>query len=333
MPRAKWEHVSRFELVVPSLGEQRAIAHVLGTLDDKIELNRRMNETLEAMARAIFKSWFVDFDPVIDNALRAGKPIPEEFAARAAARREALDAGKPIVPDRLARLFPDAFEDSEIGPVPKGWPVDQFAGHFAVSKGLSYKGKYLASVGEGLPMHNLNSVYEGGGYKHEGLKWYTGEHKDRHLVSPGDVIVTNTEQGFEFLLIGYAAIVPRAYGDVGLFSHHLYRVRPRPKSPIKPAFIYLLLRTQKYHDTVAGYTNGTTVNMLPKDGLEMPKFAVPEKQLLDRFYGLVHPILERVEFIYEENSALAAIRDMLLPKLLSGEIRVPDAEGFVETQL
>jgi len=73
--------------------------------------------------------------------------------------------------------------------------------------------------------------------------------------------------------------------------------------------------------------------MLPKDGLEMPKFAVPEKQLLDRFYGLVHPILERVEFIYEENSALAAIRDMLLPKLLSGEIRVPDAEGFVETQL
>ncbi|MCD6390283.1 MAG: DUF559 domain-containing protein [Desulfobulbaceae bacterium] len=84
MPRAKWEHVERFTRPRLSLKEQRAIAHILGTLDDKIELNRRMNQTLEAMAQALFKSWFVDFDPVVVNALKAGNPIPEKFAKRAA---------------------------------------------------------------------------------------------------------------------------------------------------------------------------------------------------------------------------------------------------------
>ncbi len=101
MPRAKWEHVGRFELPRLEESEQRAIAHILGSLDDKIELNRRMNQTLEAMARAIFKSWFVDFDPV--RAKAEGRPTG--------------------LPDDIAALFPDSFEDSELGEIPKGWEV------------------------------------------------------------------------------------------------------------------------------------------------------------------------------------------------------------------
>jgi type I restriction enzyme S subunit len=116
------------DILLPPIDEQRAIAHILGTLDDKIELNRRMNETLEAMARAIFKSWFVDFDPVIDNALRAGNPIPSVLAEKAARRRELLSRANAegrdsCFPKHIADLFPDRFVDSELGPIPAGWEV------------------------------------------------------------------------------------------------------------------------------------------------------------------------------------------------------------------
>jgi len=170
---------------IPPLPEQKAIAHILGTLDDKIELNRRMNETLEGMARALFKSWFVDFDPV--RAKMDGRPVPGLDAATAA-------------------LFPDGFEHVEGELVPRGWKVERLRDHIEATKGLSYNGAGLSDFG--FPLHNLNSVYEGGGYKHEGIKYYVGEHKERHLIRPGDVIVANTEQGHDCLLLGYAAMVP-----------------------------------------------------------------------------------------------------------------------------
>jgi type I restriction enzyme S subunit len=164
----------------PPLDQQERIGQILGSLDDKIEVNRRTNETLEAMARTLFRSWFVDFDPV---------------RAKANGRRpHGLDAAN-------AALFPAAFEDTPLGPIPKGWKVEPFGSHTDAVKGLSYKGDGLADAG--MPLHNLNSVYEGGGYKYEGIKFYTGEYKERHVIKPGDVIVTNTEQGHDLLLIGY----------------------------------------------------------------------------------------------------------------------------------
>ncbi len=286
----------------PQISEQRAIAAILGALDDKIELNRRMNATLEGIARALFKSWFVDFDPV---------------RAKAEGRR---------MKDEIAALFPDALVDSELGEIPRGWRVTNLGKQVNAAKGLSYKGEHLCHEGEGLPLHNLNSVYEGGGYKFEGMKWYSGEYKERHLLEPGDVIVTNTEQGFEFLLIGYAAIVPKHFGPKGLFSHHIYRLRPRKDSYLPPWFFYLLLRTSHFHQIVAGYSNGTTVNMLPADGMQKPQFVLPPKALIEQFDRLFTPVAARIETIYEESRTLAALRDTLLPKLLSGELRVPDAE-------
>lgn len=293
------------EVHIPPRRDQEAIACILGALDDKIELNRTMNRTLEATARAIFKSWFVDFDPV---------------RAKAAGQKPA-----GLKPD-IAALFPDAFEESELGPIPKGWKITSLADQITASKGLSYKGQYLCAEGEGLPMHNLNSVYEGGGYKHEGLKWYKGEYRPAHLLKPGDVIVTNTEQGFDYLLIGYSAIVPERYGPQGLFSHHLFRIRPKPTSYLPAWFTYLLLRTRRFHDLVAGHSNGTTVNMLPLDGLQKPKFVLPPEALVKRFETLFVPAQQRIEQIHDENASLAALRDTLLPKLISGELVVAEAE-------
>ena len=140
------------------------------------------------MARSIFRDWFVDFGPT-------------------RAKMEGLD---PYLPPELWSLFPDKLVDSELGEIPEGWDVKSMGDCISLERGLSYKGAGLAS--KGMPMHNLNSVHEGGGYKDYGIKFYKGEFKDRHVTRPDDVIVSNTEQGHDRLLIGFAAIVPKRFG-------------------------------------------------------------------------------------------------------------------------
>ena len=299
-------HIESFELPLPPLAEQRAIAYILGSLDDKIELNRRMSETLEAMARALFKSWFVDFDPV----------------------RAKAEGRDPALPEGIADLFPARLVDSELGEIPQGWPVEALADHCHAVKGVSYKGSGLGD--DGVPLHNLNSIYEGGGYKYEGIKYYSGEYADRHTTRPGDVIVANTEQGHDRLLIGYAALVPASLGDRGIASHHVYRLRPRCESALTSAYLCYLLNSPEMHDVVSGYANGTTVNMLPIDGVQKPLIVRPPKKLVAAFDALAVRIQQRRDEIVSESSTLDALRDTLLPKLISGELRVPDREELAE---
>jgi type I restriction enzyme, S subunit len=305
MPKLTQGNMNRIPLLTPSLPEQRAIAQVLGTLDDKIELNRRMNETLEAMARALFKSWFVDFDPV----------------------RAKAEGREPGLAKSVVDLFPDRIEGSELGEIPKGWRVASLASCVRVIRGLSYKGSGLSR--HGVPMHNLNSIYEGGGYKHDGLKHYEGEYKPNHLARSGDLIVANTEQGHHRLLIGYAAIVPGCFNGESLFSHHIYRVRPHDTSGLTVDYLCHLLNTGVMHDTVSGYANGTTVNMLPIDALQTPQILVPPPGVISAFDNIAEASRKRQEEMVEESQTLATLRDALLPKLVSGELRVKDAERFV----
>jgi type I restriction enzyme S subunit len=296
--------VAQLPIALPPLGDRSAIAHILGTLDDKIELNRRMSETLEAMARALFKSWFVDFDPV----------------------RAKMEGRDPGLPKPLSDLFPDCFENSELGQIPRGWGVKPLSHCVDVARGLSYKGSGLSD--RGLPMHNLNSIYEGGGYKHDGLKFYDGEYKSQHLALAGDLIVANTEQGHHRLLIGCAAIVPSRFGAGSLFSHHIYRVRPRSDSRLTSDFLYHLLSTGVMHDIVSGFANGTTVNMLPIDALQSPLIVVPPARAISRFSDIAVAARMRHEEMIEESRTLAALRDALLPKLISGELGIKGVLPF-----
>lgn len=334
-------HVTKADLeaiqvAIPDRPTQDRITHVLGKLDARIELNRRMNETLEGMARAIFKSWFVDFDPVRANMQRKAGAGTQRKGAKTQGRQDSKNTqslaasrlGDFALNSEIAALFPDSFEDTPLGKIPKGWKVESLSDHVEAVKGLSYKGSGLTD--SGTPLHNLNSVFEGGGYKHHGIKFYSGEFKERHIVRPGDVIVTNTEQGFEYLLIGYPAIVPHVFGDWGLFSHHLYRVRPLRESPLLSHFLYHLLMGPIVREQVVGCSNGTTVNMLPADGLQRPQFCVPPKGLIERFDQLASALWHRSEQNLIESRSLASIRDNLLPKLLSGEIRVPEAEQLID---
>ncbi|HWO71275.1 MAG TPA: restriction endonuclease subunit S [Actinomycetota bacterium] len=297
--------LAQVRIDLPPIARQRRVGRLLRAIDDKIELNRRTGRTLEEMAKAIFKSWFVDFDPV---------------RAKATGRR-------PIVPPELADLFPSKLVGSPIGPVPEGWEVAPLGEHVEVVRGLSYRGADLVEEGEGLPLHNLNSILERGGYNYEGIKWYAGEYKQRHLVEPGDVIVANTDLTHRLRVIGYPAIVPRAFGQDGLFSADLFRIRPAEGSPLSSLYLHHALLTPRLRAQVVGYTSGTTVNHLSIEGLRRPPFVVPPAPLVAGFDALVRPMVELAEQLVEESRTLAQLRDWLIPKLISGQVRVPFSQG------
>ena len=300
----KCADVPNFELPVPPIKTQRMMGGLLDAIDDKINLNRRMNETLEAMARAIFKDWFVDFGPT----------------------RAKAEGRAPYLAPELWDLFPDALDDER---QPAGWSLEKIGIHFEAKKGLSYKGAGLTDQANGIPLHNLNSVLEGGGYKNDGLKFYSGDYKPRHIVRPGDLIVANTEQGFNHLLIGYSAVIPKWVGKKGLISHHVFKVEPRVGSPLNRVWLHFALSASSFGEAVRRFSNGTTINMLPQDAFEMPETVVPPKELVQAFEGLIDPSLRRQERAFEESRALSVTRDLLLPKLMSGEIRLRDAEKVV----
>ncbi len=252
---------------LPSYPEQKAIAAILSSLDDKIDLLHRQNKTLESMAETLFRQWFIE-------------EVQEE------------------------------------------WENTTLSCHTEVMRGLSYKGSGLSDSGLGMPMHNLNSIYEGGGYKEVGIKYYTGEFKERHLVRNGDIIVANTEQGHEFRLIGFPAIVPSFYGEKGLFSQHIYRVNLKENSYLTTAFLYYLLMTPNVREQVISATNGSTVNMLAIDGLQRPKFKLPPKEKVAEFSEIVISSWKKKELNHFQIRTLEKLRDTLLPKLMSGEVRV-----------
>ena len=267
MPRADWKFMKDTEWIIPqNIVEQKAIASVLSSLDDKIDLLHRQNKTLEAMAETLFRQWFIE----------------------------------------------EAEDD---------WKWVELGSFIEVMRGLSYKGSGLCLKNNGIPMHNLNSVYEGGGYKYEGIKYYSGDYKERHLIVPGDIIITNTEQGHDLLLIGFPAIIPKFYGNSGIFSQHIYKLNIKDKYLTTP-FIYYLIMSHDVREQITGSTNGSTVNMLPKNGIEWAKFKLPPKKKINEFSLIVKQYLEKKEIIYNSINTLEKLRDTLLPKLMSGEIRV-----------
>src|SRR5579872_4828015 len=160
--RIPLNEMARFLIRIPAkISEQHAIAHILGTLDDKIELNRRMNETLEAMARALFKSWFVDFDPV----------------------RAKFEGRDPGVPEPVAELFPNSFVDSEFGEIPAGWTIGHLEDVVSVTMGLSPKGESYNAQGKGTPL--INGPVEFGDYFPVKSKWTTSPTR---IATRGDLI-------------------------------------------------------------------------------------------------------------------------------------------------
>ena len=295
------------EIPLPPLSEQHRIAHILGPLDEKIELNRQMNEILEATARAIFKSWFVDFDPVKAK-VEGHKP--------------------PCMDTETAALFPSAFQDSPLGKIPEGWTAEKIGNLVEIVKGKSYRSSELAESDTALV--TLKSIMRGGGYRPDGLKPYTGKYKPEQIITPGELVVSYTDVTQEAEVVGKPAIVrgDERYQTL-VASLDLGIIRPL-ESTVSILFLYCLFRERRFQSHIYGYADGTTVLHLSKDGVPSYQFALPPEKLRCLFDSVAKPLFDKIESNENESRTLAQTRDTLLPKLLSGEIRVDDTDEILE---
>ena len=288
--------IESLEIPLPALSEQRAIAHILGTLDDKIELNRRINQTLEEMARAIYKDWFVDFGPV----------------------RAKLKGREPYLPPELWDLFSDDLVDSELGEIPEGWDVKPLGEISKAVKGRSYKSSQLADSDTALV--TLKSFGRGGGYQPEGLKSFIGDYKPEQVVNPGEVIVACTDVTQAGRVIGHPALVePDPKYRCLVASLDTIIVRPFDGN-IGREFLYFLCGTESFINHTSAHSTGTTVLHLSKNAIPSYKMALPTQELLTQFRRVANSFLELRMKNRLETYNLADQRDALIPKLMSGEV-------------
>lgn len=306
--------LKNLKFLFPPLPEQKAIASILGALDDKIELNRKMNETLEAMARAIFKSCFsYPFDGL--KYLQAETPSPDLTG-------HPLPLGEGRGEGELELV------DSPLGKIPKGWRVKSIGDVVEIIKGRSYKSSELMPSSTALV--TLKSVARGGGYRPEGLKSFVGDYKPEQELKVGELVIACTDVTQAAEVIGKPAIVRGdSRFETLVASLDLLIVRSTTKY-ISIPFLYLLFRTDDFQAHIYAHTNGTTVLHLDKKSVPSFKFVCPPDVILQKFSEVSIPLFNKIETNETESRTLASIRDALLPKLLSGEIRVKDAERFVE---
>lgn len=327
-PKITQRDMKNIPVYCPPIKEQKAIAHVLGSLDDKIELNRQMNETLEAMAQALFKSWFVDFDPVIDNVLAAGNPIPDEWLERAEQRQAMQHNTSDNDNQAIRALFPDAFEcTEEMGWIPEGWSELQIKDIATVVKGKSYKSSELSESETALV--TLKSFKRGGGYRLDGLKEYTGKYKKEQEVRAGDLVIAYTDVTQAADLIGKPAMV---IDDIR-YKHLVISLDVavvRPDIDSQKYYLYGLAQTESFQSHNYSHSTGTTVLHLSKNAVPDYYFCLPSEKLLKVYTDIVEPLFISVNNKIGEIKNLEKLRDTLLPKLMSGELRIADAAAVVE---
>ena len=275
------------KVTVPPLAKQKAIAAVLGALDDKIELNRRMNATLEAMARALFQSWFVDFDPV----------------------RAKLDGRKPIGLDSAAAsLFPNEFEDSELGHIPKGWTAKRLPDSVEVNPRRTLKQGVIAPY---LDMKNLPTQ------GHSADEVIDREFSSGTKFQNGDTLLARITPCLENGKTGYVDFLEDGHVGWGSTEYIVFA----PKQPLPPQFGYLLARSDALRAHAIQNMTGTSGRQrVPSECFNNFLLAVPTPEVACRFDELTAPLMARIKANSQESRTLATLRDTLLPKLLSGEL-------------
>lgn len=254
----------KFPIELWDESSQKKIVKILGDLDRKIELNRRMNETLEQIGQELFKYYFID------------NPEREE------------------------------------------WKVTTYGEHFQLERGLSYKGMFLDEK-EGVPMVNLGNFSVSGEYSPKGIKYYTGEYKDKNIVKSGDLVMANTDITQQRTVLGSVLVVP----DLGkkiLYSHHVNAIRS--KGAIPNSFVYFALKQPAFRQRAQGFATGTTVLALPREAFTECPLYMPNGDLLSKFAAVADNLLKRKELLRKEVISLSNTRELILPKLFSGQISV-----------
>lgn len=286
-------HLREMSFPVPSSNEQRTIAGVLGALDDKIEQNRRMVRVLERLARAIFRAWFVDFEPVKAKAAGA--------------------ASFPSVPQAIFDALPTHFIETEIGPVPEGWEMKGIASIATFLNGLALQKYPPRGDGEDLRVIKIAELRKGSA---ERAAWANSDVAKRYVIGDGD------------LLFSWSGTLETAFwfGGKGALNQHLFKVT---SSRFPSWFCFLWIRQRLSWFRAIAASKATTMGHIKRGHLQETQVVVPPNEVLREANGVIGPIYDLFGQLMIESRKLAALRDMLLPKLLSGEVRV-QVDGGVE---
>jgi len=286
MPKLTQGNMNRIPIVAPSLKIQQAIACILGALDDKIELNRQLNRTLEEMARAIFKSWFVNFDPV---------------------RAKAAGQQPPGLKPEIAALFPDSFEDSELGEIPKGWCASTVRQYFRLTMGQSPPGSTYNEIGEGVPFYQGRTDF---GFRFPTRRVFCTA--PTRFAETGDTLVSVRAPVGDLNIANERCAVGRGVAAI------------RHRSGSRSFTYYSMNHLGEHFSQFEA--EGTVFGCINKADFERLPFVVPVPDILAVFDRIVLPLDDRLETNERQSLILASIRDALLPKLISGELRIADAE-------
>jgi len=287
----KCADIPNFRLPLPPLAEQKAIAHILGTLDDKIELNRRMNATLEAMARALFQSWFVDFDPV----------------------RAKLDGRQPPGLDKAtAALFPAKFQESPLGPIPHGWTVDTIKNR---ASNVQYGFTQSSSVNPVGPQFLRITDLRGGNIDWGSVPFCeaTEDEREKYRIIDGDIFIARTGASTGDNI--YVVEPP-----LSVFASYLVRIQFASRGYGR--VVGQFMRSSDYANHVAGALGGSAQPNASAQALVAANMAFPPSEIAEAYYRLFRPLDLRRAANEREARTLATLRDTLLPKLLSGELSV-----------
>ena len=297
-PSLNRNYINPVEVSIPPFSEQKAIAHILGTLDDKIELNRKTNETLEAMAKALFKSWFVDFDPV--RAKAKGRPTG--------------------LPAEISDLFPDSFEDSELGEIPSGWQCSHLADRaIYLSRGISP----VYCEGGGILVLNQKCI------RNSRISFEKARRHDTtrkqvigREVRRFDALVNSTGVG----TLGRVAMMPICQEEVVVDSH-VTVVRGGNEQESFFISSALLNRQTEIEALGEGSTGQTELSRVVLGSMPV---IFPSSQLISAYFDSAYAIQDKIEKNEQASISLASTRDTLLPRLISGGLRIPDAQKILE---
>ncbi len=281
----------------PPLHAQKSIANVLDSFDKKIESNNKINQTLEQISQTLFKSWFVDFDPVIDNALDAGNSIPEALQSRAELRQKVRNSAdfKPLPAD-IRTLFPAEFEETELGWVPKGWVTNRLENILELAYGKALK-KTERTNGD-------YPVYGSGGVD--------GTHNEYLVKGPG-------------IIVGRKGTV----GSLHWENKNFYPIDTvffvKPKEYYSLVYCYQLLKT-------LGLENMNTDAAVPglnRNNAYRLDVVTPTQSIITKFTNIIQTIQHKMDSNHNKTENLTALRDTLLPKLISGELSLEDLPDLV----
>ena len=378
--------LSQLPIDIPPMEHQRYSVNILSSLDDKIQLNKKTNQTLEQMAQALFKSWFVDFDPVFDNLLASvdfkldnlETSLPDELIQKAQRRLAALNslenateckaslialahelqaqlptkaptpaavqvsekaAEKPVKPNINANPkilaqhanthahFPNEFEHNEqLGWIPKGWTSSTTGEQFTFKNGYAFKSNQLIKE-EGIPVFKMGHIKRGGGFNANGTKSYfpvnlIDEKISAYFIQKGDLLMSMTDMKSNMVILGNTALMPES--NKFLLNQRCGLLRKNTKTYLNYPYMYYFTNEKSVVEELRSRANsGVQVN-LTTTSIKETTLLVPSKSVHDVFDVQVLSYLEKMFANDSSTSELIKLRNTLLPKLISGELHIPN---------